>query len=316
MLTILDGLTLNPGDLDWDRIEKLTPITVYERTAVDQIVERAADAEYVLTNKTPLSAETLRSLPKLRYVGVLATGYNVVDIDAARALGITVTNIPSYSTMSVAQNVFAMLLALTNRPEHYADEFQDGVWSRCADFSYANTPLHELSGKRFGIVGYGNIGKAVARIAAAFGMEVCVVSSKPAEALPEVVKMDMDTLFRECDVISLHCPLTPDTNGLVNATRLAEMRPNAILINTGRGPLIDEQALSHALRTGQIAGAALDVLSQEPPKADNPLIGAPNLIVTPHISWATVEARTRLMRIAAENLQAYLDGTPINVVNP
>lgn len=315
MLVILDGYTLNPGDLDWAQIEALTPIKVYDRTPQSEIINRARDAQYILTNKTPLSAETLAQLPNLKYVGVLATGYNVVDIQTARKLGITVTNIPSYSTMSVAQNVFAMLLALTNRTEHYASEFANGVWSRSVDFCYANTPLYELAGKSFGIVGYGNIGRAVARIATAFGMTVCVTSSKPAEELHGVVKMDIDSLFRECDVISLHCPLTPETAGFVNANRLQTMKRSAILINTGRGPLVDEQALADALRNGEIAGACLDVLCQEPPEENNPLIGAPNLIVTPHISWASLEARTRLMQIAVNNLRAFLDGSPINIVS-
>lgn len=315
MLVVLDGYTLNPGDLSWSEIESLTPMRVYDRTAQADIIERAKDAQYILTNKTPLTAETLKQLPNLKYVGVLATGYNVVDVECARELGITVTNIPSYSTMSVAQNVFAMLLALTNRAEHYAKEFEAGVWSRSVDFCYANTPLYELAGKSFGIVGYGNIGKSVARIAEAFGMKVCVSSSKPATELPGVTKMDIDALFRECDVVSLHCPLTAETCGMVNAERLRSMKRTAILINTGRGPLVDEQALASALRNGEIAGACLDVLCQEPPTVDNPLIGAPNLIVTPHISWSTREARTRLMRIAADNLSAYLNGTPTNTVH-
>lgn len=315
MLVVLDGYTLNPGDLSWSEIESLTPMRVYDRTAEADIIERAKDAQYILTNKTPLTEETLKQLPNLKYVGVLATGYNVVDVECARELGITVTNIPSYSTMSVAQNVFAMLLALTNRAEHYAKEFEAGVWSRSVDFCYANTPLYELAGRSFGIVGYGNIGKSVARIAEALGMKVCVSSSKPATELPGVTKMDIDTLFRECDVVSLHCPLTAETCGMVNAERLRSMKRTAILINTGRGPLVDEQALASALRNGEIAGACLDVLCQEPPAVDNPLIGAPNLIVTPHISWSTREARTRLMRIAADNLRAYLNGTPANTVN-
>lgn len=315
MLVVLDGYTLNPGDLSWSEIESLTPMRVYDRTAQADIIERAKDAQYILTNKTPLTAETLKQLPNLKYVGVLATGYNVVDVECARELGITVTNIPSYSTMSVAQNVFAMLLALTNRAEHYAKEFEAGVWSRSVDFCYANTPLYELAGRSFGIVGYGNIGKSVARIAEAFGMKVCVSSSKPATELPGVTKMDIDALFRECDVVSLHCPLTAETCGMVNAERLRSMKRTAILINTGRGPLVDEQALASALRNGEIAGACLDVLCQEPPTVDNPLIGAPNLIVTPHISWSTREARTRLMRIAADNLSAYLNGTPTNTVH-
>ncbi|MCM1152663.1 MAG: D-2-hydroxyacid dehydrogenase [Muribaculum sp.] len=314
-IVVLDGLTLNPGDLKWDELASLRDLTVYDRTAPDQVVDRARDAEIVLTNKTVLDASTLRLLPALKYVGVLATGYNVVNTDTARRLGITVTNIPAYSTMSVAQNVFALLLALTNHAEHYSREFHEGEWSRCADFSYTDTNLSELSDKKFGIVGYGNIGRSVARIASAFGMHVCVSSRKPADELPEVVKMDTDELFAECDVISLHCPLTDDTYHLADARRISLMKKEAILINTGRGPLVDEQALAEALKEGKIAGAGLDVLTHEPPEKNNPLIDAPHCVVTPHISWATKEARIRLMVIAVSNVRAYISGAPVNVVN-
>lgn len=314
-ITVLDGFALNPGDLDWDALAELGQLTVYDRTPEDDIVDRARDAEIVLTNKTPLSASTLRRLPNLKYVGVLATGYNVVDTECARRLGIDVTNIPAYSTMSVAQNVFSLLLAITNSPEHYSEEFHQGKWSSCPDFSYFNTPLTELAGKRFGIYGYGNIGKAVASIASAFGMEVLVCSRRPQEQLPGVVKVDVDDLFRLSDVVSLHCPLTPETCNLVDSRRLSLMKPSAVLINTGRGPLVDESALAEALKNGKIAGAGLDVLCSEPPAADNPLIDAPRCIVTPHISWATKEARERLMTIAVDNVSAYIAGSPTNVVN-
>ena len=316
-ITILDGFTANPGDLSWKALEELGELTVYERTPYDSdtIVERARGAEIVLTNKTPLDASTLRRLPELKYVGVLATGFNIVNIDTARRLGNIVDNIPSYSTMSVAQNVFALLLALTNSAEHYSEEFHKEEWSRCKDFSYVDTDLTELSGKRFGIVGYGHIGQAVGRIARAFGMDLFVSSSKPQAELGEAVKLTTDQIFSTCDVISLHCPLADDTFHLADARRIGMMKPDAILINTARGPLVDEYALAEALKAGQIRGAGLDVLSQEPPAADNPLIGAPNCIVTPHISWATKEARRRLLDIAVANVRAFLSGKPKNIVN-
>ncbi|MCM1377089.1 MAG: D-2-hydroxyacid dehydrogenase [Clostridium sp.] len=314
-ITILDGFAANPGDLSWGALSSLGTLTVYERTAPEEVIERAADSEIVLTNKTVIDASTLRMLPKLQYIGVLATGYNVVNLDTATRLGIVVTNIPSYSTMSVAQNVFALLLALTNSAEHYSEEFHAGKWSACPDFSYANTCLTELAGKRFGIYGYGHIGHAVADIAKAFGMEVCVCSSKSQDELPGVTKVSVDELFAECDIVSLHCPLTDDTFHLADASRISTMKPTAILINTGRGPLVDEQALAVALKEGRIAGAGLDVLTHEPPEADNPLIDAPNCIVTPHISWSTKEARQRLLNIAVANLKAFLNGTAQNVVN-
>ncbi|MDE6857533.1 MAG: D-2-hydroxyacid dehydrogenase, partial [Alistipes sp.] len=267
------------------------------------------------TNKTPLTAAMLRSLPRLRYVGVLATGYNVVDVAAAREEGIVVTNIPAYGTASVAQTVFAHLLAIAQRVEHYTDENRRGRWSRSADFCYWDFPLVELAGKRMGIVGFGNTGSAAARIAAAFGMEVWAFTSKSAESLPAGVrKAELDELFRSCDVVSLHCPLTESTRGMVDAARLAMMKPTSILINTGRGPLVVERDLADALNAGTIFAAGLDVLCSEPPESDNPLLSARNCFITPHIAWATREARERLMRIAADNLRSYVEGRTVNNV--
>lgn len=314
-ITILDGYGMNPGDMSWAPLEELGDLTVYDRTAPEQVLERAAGSEALLTNKTVLTAETLRALPQLRYVGVLATGYNVVDIDAARELGIVVTNIPAYSTDSVVQMVFAHLLAITNRVEHYTDENRRGRWSTNPDFCYWDTPLHELSGKTFGIVGLGNIGMAVSRVARAFGMKVKAYTSKRIEELPDgVSKAGLDELFETSDVVSLHCPLTESTRHLVNADRLAQMKPSAILINTGRGPLVDEKALAEALNSGRIHAAGLDVLSSEPPAADNPLLTARNCFITPHLGWATKEARERLLRIAADNLRGFITGDVRNNV--
>lgn len=308
-ITILDGYGMNPGDMSWAPLEELGDLTVYDRTAPEQVLERAAGSEALLTNKTVLTAETLRALQQLRYVGVLATGYNVVDIDAARELGIVVTNIPAYSTDSVVQMVFAHLLAITNRVEHYTDENRRGRWSTNPDFCYWDSPLHELSGKTFGIVGLGNIGMAVSRVARAFGMNVKAYTSKRIEELPDgVSKADLDELFETSDVLSLHCPLTDSTRYLVNAERLAMMKPSAILINTGRGPLVDEKALAEALDSERIYAAGLDVLSSEPPAADNPLLTARNCFITPHLGWATKEARERLLSIAADNLRGFISG--------
>lgn len=314
-ITILDGYGMNPGDMSWAPLEELGDLTVYDRTAPEQVLERAAGSEALLTNKTVLTAKTLRALPQLRYVGVLATGYNVVDIDAARELGIVVTNIPAYSTDSVVQMVFAHLLAITNRVEHYTDENRRGRWSTNPDFCYWDSPLHELSGKTFGIVGLGNIGMAVSRVARAFGMNVKAYTSKRIEELPDgVSKADLDELFETSDVVSLHCPLTESTRHLVNADRLAQMKPSAILINTGRGPLVDEKALAEALDSGRIHAAGLDVLSSEPPAADNPLLTARNCFITPHLGWATREARERLLSIAADNLRGFITGDVRNNV--
>ncbi|MDE6486183.1 MAG: D-2-hydroxyacid dehydrogenase [Muribaculaceae bacterium] len=315
-IVVLDGYGMNPGDLSWGEIEALGSLTVYPRTAPSDVLARAAGADAVLTNKTVLDGATLRALPGLKYVGVLATGYNVVDIDAARALGIVVANIPAYSTASVAQMVFAHLLAITNRVEHYTADNHAGRWTACPDFCYWDESVVELAGKTFGIVGFGNIGSAVARIALAFGMRVLAFTSKPADALPEGVEKaaDMRELFTCSDVLSLHCPLTADTRHLVCADTLALMKPSAILINTGRGPLVDEAALAEALNAGRLRAAGVDVLSSEPPAADNPLLSARNCYITPHIAWASTEARRRLMSITASNLRAFLAGSPVNNV--
>ena len=314
-IIVLDGYGLNPGDLNWEGFETLGELTVYDRTLPSELMQRAAGAEVLITNKTLITAENMADLPELKYIGVLATGYNVVDIDAAKARGIVVTNIPAYSTASVAQMVFAHILNITQRVGYYADENKQGRWTKNADFCYWDTQLVELQGKKMGIVGFGNIGQATAGIAQAFGMEVCVYSSKPQFVLPSgIKKMDLDELFMECDVISLHCPLTPDTKEMVNADRLSKMKSNAILINTGRGPLINEQDLADALNEGRIAAAGLDVLSVEPSVEGNPLLTARNCFITPHIAWATLEARTRLMEIAVQNLKSYLNGQIINNV--
>lgn len=314
-IIVLDGYGLNPGDLSWSGMEALGELTVYDRTSPSELLERSADAEVLITNKTLITAEDMSALPQLKYIGVLATGYNVVDIDAAKSHGIVVTNIPAYSTSSVAQMVFAHLLNITQRVGYYADENKQDRWTKSADFCYWDTPLMELDGKKMGIVGFGNIGQATARIAQAFGMEVCVVTSKEQSSLPAgMKKMELDELFTSCDVVSLHCPLTPTTKEMVNANRLKLMKPQAILINTGRGPLINEQDLADALNEGRIAGAGLDVLSVEPSQKDNPLLSAKNCFITPHIAWATKEARIRLMNIAVENLKAYQEGHIINNV--
>lgn len=314
-IVVLDGYAANPGDLSWEGLEKLGECKVYDHTAPEELLERAADTEALLTNKTVITADAMQALPQLKYIGVLATGYNVVDVDAARDRGIVVTNIPAYSTASVAQMVFAHLLNITQRVGHYAHENRHGRWSANPDFCYWDTPLTELAGKRMGIVGLGNTGMATARIALAFGMKVVAYTSKQAESLPEgITACPLDELFATADVVSLHCPLTPDTHHLVNARRLAMMKPTAILINTGRGPLVNEEDLADALRQGTVYAAGLDVMSQEPPMADNPLWGLENCFVTPHIAWATAEARERLMQVAVDNLQHYLAGDPVNNV--
>ena len=314
-IVVLDGYGLNPGDLSWSGWEALGELKVYDRTSPSELLERSEGAEVLVTNKTLITAKDMALLPELKYIGVLATGYNVVDIDSAKARGIVVTNIPAYSTASVAQMVFAHILNITQRVGYYADENVRGRWTNNPDFCYWDTNLVELDGKKMGIVGYGNIGKATARIALAFGMEVLAYTSKDQKDLPQgVKKATLDELFAESDVISLHCPLTPDTKELVNANRLKAMKPNAILVNTGRGPLINEQDLADALNEGRIAGAGLDVLSIEPSVAGNPLLSAKNCFITPHIAWATKEARARLMDIAINNLRSYQEGNIINNV--
>lgn len=314
-IVVLDGYGLNPSDLSWEEMQALGELTVYDRTAPAELAERAAGAEVLITNKTVITAGDMAALPALKYIGVLATGYNVVDVAAAKERGIVVTNIPAYSTASVAQMVFAHLLNITQRVGHYAYANRHGRWANNPDFCFWDTELTELSGKKIGIVGLGNTGQATARIASAFGMQVCAYTSKPQAALPEgIKKMELDELFSQCDVVSLHCPLTPETKELVNARRLAMMKPTAILINTGRGPLVNEQDLADALNRGTIAAAGVDVLSTEPPRYDNPLLTARNCFITPHIAWATREARIRLMDIAVGNLKAYIGGQIINNV--
>lgn len=315
-IVVLDGYALNPGDLSWSGMEALGELVVYDRTSPSELMERSADAEVLITNKTLITAADMEALSRLKYIGVLATGYNVVDLEAAKARGIVVTNIPAYSTASVAQMVFAHLLNITQQVGHYAEENAKGRWADSVDFCYWDTDLVELAGKKMGIVGFGNIGQATARIAQAFGMEVCVYTSKEQSALPVgMTKMGLDALFASCDVVSLHCPLTPETKEMVKAERLNIMKPNAILINTGRGPLVNERDLADALNEGRIAAAGLDVLSVEPSVAGNPLLNARNCFITPHIAWATKEARTRLMDIAVNNLKCYQEGNVINNVS-
>ena len=314
-IIVLDGYTLNPGDLCWAALEALGECTVHDRTLPELTVERARNAEIVFTNKVVLGRAEFAQLPRLRYVGVLATGYNVVDVAAARERGIVVTNVPAYSTRSVAQMTFALLLELTQHVGHHAQTVRQGRWAQSKDFCYWDFPLVELEGLTLGLVGFGRIGRAVAEVALAFGMKVLAHtrSGKPSP-IPGVEVVALDTLFRDSDVVSLHCPLTADNKGLVNAARLALMKPTAFLLNTARGPLIDEPALAAALNAGRIAGAGLDVLAVEPPRADNPLLTAKNCLITPHIAWATAAARRRLLDIAVNNLRAFLAGTPVNAV--
>lgn len=314
-IVVLDGYTLNPGDLSWRGFQELGDVTIYDRTSSEELLERCKGAEALITNKTVLSADTMDKLPDLKYIGVLATGYNVVDIDAARKKGIVVTNIPAYSTNSVVQMVFAHILNITNRVAYYANQDREGLWSRNKDFCYWDFPMSELKDKKIGLIGLGHIGMATAKVAIAFGMQVYAFTSKNKSQLPaEINKLELDDLFKECDIISLHCPLTESTKHLVNEERLSLMKSNAIIINTGRGPLIDEHALTNALNDGTIAAAGLDVLSHEPPSADNPLLCAKNCYITPHIAWATIEARTRLMQIAVDNLKGFIEGKVINNV--
>lgn len=314
-IVVLDGYGLNPGDLSWEAMQSLGELQVYNRTSPSELLGRAKGAEVLITNKTVITAKDMDALPQLKYIGVLAIGYNVVDIEAARSKEIVVTNIPAYSTRSVAQMVFAHLLNITQRVGYYAKENRQGRWATNADFCYWDTPLIELDGKRMGIIGFGNTGQATAAIAIALGMKVCVYSSKPQFMLPQgIQRMELDELFRECDVVSLHCPLTDNTKELVNAARLSTMKPTAILINTGRGPLVNEHDLADALNNGVIAAAGLDVLSTEPPCKDNPLLTARNCFITPHIAWATKEARIRLMDIAVNNLKGFIKGNIINNV--
>ena len=315
-IVILDSYTANPGDLSWEPLERIGELTVYERTNPEDTIVRAKDAEIILTNKVCLMKQEIEQLPKLKYIGVLATGYNVVDLDAAIEHGIIVTNVPAYSSESVAQVVFSHLRTVTNHTEHYALQNRKGKWTASPDFSYCDTLLTELAGKTFGIVGLGNIGQRVAAIANAFGMSVVAYTSKAADKLPPYIgKRSLDELLAESDVLSLHCPLTADTKHLINRQTLLKMKPSAILINTGRGPLIDDNDVADALNGNRLRAFCADVLTEEPPKADNPLLGCENAYITPHIAWASCEARVRLLDVAIGNVKAFAEGKPKNVVS-
>lgn len=311
----LDGYAANPGDLSWDGLKELGDFVLYERTKPEDIVSRAKDADAILINKVRITDEILTQLPKLKYIGELATGYNNIDIKAASKRGITVCNIPAYSTDSVAQMTFAHILNITNQVAHYADESRSGHWSKNPDFCYWDTPLPELSAKTLGIVGLGNIGMKVAKIALDFGMDVFAYTSKNSADLPAgIQKTTIEGLLGASDILTLHCPLTDDTRELINKETLALMRPGSIIINTGRGQLVNEQDVADALESGQLLGYGADVLTEEPPRADNPLLKQPHAYITPHIAWATKEARQRLLNICVENIKAFKAGQPINVV--
>jgi glycerate dehydrogenase len=315
-IVILDGYTLNPGDLDWSPIETLGDTTFYDRSFPGEIIERSKDAEVVLVNKVVLNDAILSQLPKLKYIGVCATGYNNIDISSTNKHGITVTNVKAYGPASVAQHTFALLLALVNRIETHSQSVFSGEWSSSADFAYWKTPLIELAGKTIGLIGLGDIGLQVAQIALAFGMKVIAFRKNPENTNNPAIKMvSLDTLFKESDVISLHCPLNEETKNIIRKENLLLMKPSAFLLNTGRGPLINEDDLAQALEEKIIAGAGLDVLSSEPPEVTNPLLSAPNCVITPHIAWASFEARKRLLQMVADNLDAYVSGKPKNVVS-
>ena len=315
-IVILDGYTANPGDLSWDRLKTFGELTVYERTPASDTVERAKDADIVLTNKVILGKAEIEQLPRLKYIGVLATGYNVVDTKVAREYGIYVCNIPAYSTNSVAQMVFAHILNVALQVEHYAQANRQGAWAQSIDFSWQDTQLTELEGKTLGIVGLGNIGKAVARIGHAFGMKILAETSKSQDALPDYIeKVDRNTLFESADFLTLHCPLTDSTLNLVCKESIARMKPTSVVINTGRGPLVNEADMAEALLTNKIYAYCADVLCSEPPSANNPLLACTNAYITPHIAWATREARERLVDIAIKNVQCFVEGEAQNVVN-
>jgi glycerate dehydrogenase len=313
-IVVLDGHTLNPGDLDWGKLWRLGDCTIYERSNAAEIEARISDAQIVLTNKVSLTRESLTNKPRLKYIGVTATGYNIVDVKAARELGIVVTNVPSYGTASVAQMVFAHLLNLTQRVADHAQAVRDGRWASAPDWCFWDFPLLELDGMTLGIVGYGRIGRAVADLARAFGMHIVAHSRGPIQDENGVKAVSLEHVFRDSDVVSLHCPLTPETRQLVNRERLAQMKPTAFLINTSRGALVDEEALAEALNSGRLAGAGLDVLEDEPPRDDNRLYSAKNCYITPHIAWATRSSRQRLLTTAIDNVASFLRGEPQNVV--
>jgi glycerate dehydrogenase len=323
-IIVLDGYTLNPGDLSWNDLKALGPCEIYERTPPDQVLRRASEAEVLLTNKTEIGRNHIQNLPKLKYIGILATGTNIVDLAAAREVGIVVTNVPAYGTSSVAQTTIALLLELTQHVGLHSNSVHKGRWTSNPDWCYWERPLIELDGLTMGIIGLGRIGTAVARIAAALGMNVIAssralsgdtVTTENSLHAPAIKRVALETLFRQSDVVSLHCPLTPEIKHLINAQRLSWMKPSAFLLNTSRGQLVDENALAAALNGGKLAGAGLDVLSEEPPPANNPLLTAKNCLITPHLAWATKAARSRLMRAAVENVRAFLRGKPRNIVS-
>lgn len=312
----LDGYALNPGDLSWDCIRRFGDLTVYDRTPDDLIVERIGDAQIVLLNKTPITAATLEACPSIKLICVLATGYNVVDCEAAKARGIPVCNVPAYGTAAVAQFAFALLLELCHAVGHHSNAVHGGRWCDSTDFCFWDTPQMELAGKTMGVIGFGRIGRAVGSIAKAFGMEVLAYNrSRCPEGEAIAWYVDLDTLLKHADVVSLHCPLTPETQNIINADSLAKMKDGAILLNTARGPVIDERAVADALRSGKLRGAAMDVICQEPMSRDNPLLGAPNCIITPHMAWAPVESRQRILDCTVRSIQSFLDGSPVNTVN-
>lgn len=317
-IVILDGYTENPGDLDWGGLEALGELTVYDRTPIEETVSRIGDANIVFVNKAPMTAETINACPNLQYIGVLATGYNVVDISAARARGVTVTNIPTYGTAAVGQYAIALLLEICHHVAHHSDAVHGGAWERCPDFCFWDCPLIELDGKTMGIIGYGRIGQSTGRIAQALGMKVLAYDAHKISSLEcdTMRYAGLEELLRESDVISLHCPLFPESEGIINRDTIAKMKDGVIILNTSRGPLVREQDLADALNSGKVYAAGVDVVSKEPIRATNPLLTAKNCLITPHIAWAPRESRARLMNIAVENLENYLKGTPANVVNP
>src|SRR5258708_309195 len=316
-IVVLDGYTLNPGDLSWDRLKQLGDVMIYDRTPKDKVLERSGDAEVLFTNKTPLPGEFIRQLPSLKFIGVLATGFNIVDIEAAKQKEVIVANVPGYSSASVAQLVFALLLELCHHVQRHSDSVMEGKWAASPDFCYWDFPLMELAGKTMGIIGFGTIGRNVGDIATAFGMNVIAAGRQPTDQShrKNFRWASITELLEQSDVASIHCPLLPETKGLINKETLRHMKKSAFLLNTSRGPIVVDEDLVDALNSGIIAGAGLDVLSVEPPPKDNPLFGAKNCLITPHIAWATKEARARLMDRAVGNLAAFLAGKPINVVN-
>lgn len=315
-IVVMDGKGVNPGDMSWKQIQQFGELIVYERTASEEIIDHVGDAEIVLTNKTVFDEDTIAKLKNVKYIGVLATGYNVVDLKAASKRGIVVTNIPAYSTDSVAQMTFAHILNVTNHVDHYARASSDGEWSRCPDFCYWDKPLVELAGKTIGIIGLGNIGMKVANIALNFGMNVIAYTSKEPKEIPNGInKASIDNILSDSDIISLHCPLTKQTRELINKDSIAKMKRSVIVVNTGRGPLVNEEDVANALHNGLIGAYCADVMCSEPPSADNPLFVEQNAYITPHVAWASKEARIRLMDIAEKNIHSFLSGKPINVVN-